>query len=305
MNKNQLKYFVAAAETLSFTKAADQFLISQTAITQQIKTLEDTLECNLFDRSSRPIKLTSAGQAFLIEAKAIIERMDRAAEKVREASTGLNGSIRVGYVRGYERSDMSSFMRKFHIHNTNILIAYYRGCTDMLAASLLNNETDLIVTWDSTNLKMNSEIEYISIEKAPLSAVMYSKHPFAHRSELSRSELKSESLVFASQSSENDSFGDSHFMNLYKESGYKPNIVARCSDFESALMMVATEEGISILPSYCIEKLGDADNIVIVPLVGENEHQEIIAAWRKDNVNPALGVLLDDLRKCEGIGWKH
>ena len=55
MNTNQLRYFVAAAESKSFTKAAEQYYISQTAITQQIRALEDTLGVALFDRSSRPI----------------------------------------------------------------------------------------------------------------------------------------------------------------------------------------------------------------------------------------------------------
>ena len=66
MNRNQLKYFVAAAESRSFTKAAEQFYISQTAITQQIRLLEETLGCPLFDRSTRPVSLTSAGTIFLL-----------------------------------------------------------------------------------------------------------------------------------------------------------------------------------------------------------------------------------------------
>ena len=78
MNRNQLKYFVAAAESRSFTKAAEQFYISQTAITQQIRLLEETLGCPLFDRSTRPVSLTSAGTIFLREAKGILERMSRA-----------------------------------------------------------------------------------------------------------------------------------------------------------------------------------------------------------------------------------
>ena len=114
MNRNQLKYFVAAAETRSFTKAAEQYYISQTAVTQQIRLLEESLGCALFDRSTRPVSLTPAGKAFLLDAKAILERMSRAAERVHDASTGLSGTLRVGYVRGYERSDLSILMRRFH-----------------------------------------------------------------------------------------------------------------------------------------------------------------------------------------------
>lgn len=66
MNQNQLRYFVAAAETGSFTRAAERYFVSQTAITQQIRLLEETLGCRLFDRSTRPVCLTSAGKAFLL-----------------------------------------------------------------------------------------------------------------------------------------------------------------------------------------------------------------------------------------------
>ena len=63
MNRNQLKYFVSAAENRSITRAAEQFDISQTAVTQQIQLLEQTLGCALFDRSTRPITLTPAGRS--------------------------------------------------------------------------------------------------------------------------------------------------------------------------------------------------------------------------------------------------
>lgn len=62
MNRNQLRYFVAAAESRSFTKAADQFFISQTAVTQQIRLLEEMLGCPLFDRSTRPVSPNAGGQ---------------------------------------------------------------------------------------------------------------------------------------------------------------------------------------------------------------------------------------------------
>ena len=104
MNRNQLRYFVAAAESRSFTKAADQFFISQTAVTQQIRLLEEMLGCPLFDRSTRPVSLTPAGKAFLTEAKAILERMDQAIDRAHGASTGLSGSLRIGYLKGYEQS---------------------------------------------------------------------------------------------------------------------------------------------------------------------------------------------------------
>ena len=151
MNRNQLKYFVAAAESRSFTKAAEQSYISQTAITQQIRLLEEALGCPLFDRSTRPVSLTPAGTIFLREAKGILERMSRAQERVHDASTGLSGTLRVGYVRGYERSDLSAHIRQFHQQNGNVLITFYRCSTDALAAGLLHHEYCLLYTSDAAD----------------------------------------------------------------------------------------------------------------------------------------------------------
>lgn len=295
MHRNQLKYFVAVAENLSFTKAAEQFYVSQTAITQQIRQLEETLGCTLFDRSTRPVALTSEGRVFLIEAKAILERMAHAAERVHDASTGLTGSLRVGYVRGYERSDLSALMRHFHQKNSNVLISFYRCPTNELAASLQQQEYDIIFTWDSTNLRHQPGIRSVTVERAHLVAALYSGHPLAQRRELCRADLRGENILYMSPDSGNDSYGDAFFMQMYQAAGYKPNILFRSCDAESILMMVATEEGISILPDYFTNKLYQADNLVFVPMKGEDEEEEIIAAWQQGNQNPVLRRFLDML----------
>ena len=107
MNINQLKYFVAVAEQRSFTKAANQYYLSQTAVTQQVRALEESLGVQLLDRNSRPVSLTPAGAVFLKEAKAILVRMDTAVSRVKDASTGVVGTLRIGYTKGYERSSLS------------------------------------------------------------------------------------------------------------------------------------------------------------------------------------------------------
>ncbi|MDO5786083.1 MAG: LysR family transcriptional regulator [Eubacteriales bacterium] len=288
MNINQLKYFIAVAEYKSFTKAANQYYISQTAITQQIRALEDTMEVQLIDRTKRPITLTPAGNVFLKEAKAILERMNTAIGRVREASTGLVGSLRIGYTKGYERSNLSNILRSFHLEYPNILITCYRCDTDMLAAGLFNDDYDIIFTWDSTNILQESGVEYKLMELAPLVVALYAGHPFAQRSSLSRKELKNETILYMTPSSTGESFGDNHFLDLYRLAGYQPNILFRSNDTESILMMVAAEEGISILPSYVTSKLTDADNLVFVPLTGKGEYEQILAVWKSEDKSPAL-----------------
>lgn len=294
MNTNQLRYFVASAESKSFTKAADQYYISQTAITQQIRALEETLGVALFDRSSRPIALTPAGRTFLTDAREILERMDNAVHRVQEASVGMVGNLRVGYTKGYERNDRANgMMRRFHAKYPNVLISCYRRNTDFLAAGLLKDEFDIIFTWDSTELMKNEEVECVLVERSPLMVAVYGSHPLARRQAIRRQELRNEKILFMTPSSNGESVGDLRFYEKYEEAGYHPNIIFRSNDAESILMMIAAEEGVSILPAYVTQKLVNAENLEFIPLTGEDEVVEIIAAWKKDSGNTVLQQLTD------------
>ena len=288
MNLNQLRYFVSVAENGSFTKAAVQHYISQTAITQQIHALEENIGAKLFDRNNRPVSLTPAGKVFLKEAREIMSKMDFALQRTREASTGLEGELRLGYTKGYEHSDLSKYLRSFHHEYPNVLISCYRCDTDMLAAGLINGDYDVIFTWDSTNLRQEDSLQLQVVEHVPLRVALHANHPLARRSELTRKDLRQENILFMSPSGSGDSFGDAYYIKLYQQAGYQPNIILRSNDMESILMMVAAEEGISIVPEYSHPWDVGTENVVFVPLVGEGETEEILIAWRKNDDDPAL-----------------
>ena len=126
-----------------------------------------------------------------------------------------------------------------------------------------------------------------------LVVALYGSHPLAQRTGLTRADLKNEINLFMSPSGSGDSLGDEYFIKLYQNAGYYPNILLRSDDVESILMMVSAEEGISILPVSCIRRLSDVDNLVFVPLLGENETEEILSVWRKDNESPLLKKFLE------------
>ena len=91
MNINQLRYFLDAARLCNFTKAAEKNYISQSAITQQIKSLEQELETELFIRDKRKVELSPTGSVFIHEAEAILSRIVQAKEKVLSVSMGVSG----------------------------------------------------------------------------------------------------------------------------------------------------------------------------------------------------------------------
>ena len=292
---NQLKYFVAVAEYKSFSKAAEQFFMTQTAVTQQIQRLEEQLGTQLIDRKTRPISLTPMGTVFLNEARTILARMDNAIRRTRETSAGITGTLRIGYTKGYEHSDLVSKLRNFHHDYPNVLITCSRCDTDALAAGLINDEFDIIFTWDSTNIRQHEIVDFRPQQRVKLMVALYGAHPLAHKTTLTRAELKNEINIFMTPSGSGDTPGDEFFLRLYQKAGYTPNILMRTSDVESILMMVAAEEGISILPQTCIRQLSEADNLVFVPLEGEDETEEILAVWRKDSESPSLKLFLERL----------
>ena len=273
--------------------------ITQTAMTQQIKALEDDLGCKLINRSTRPITLTPAGNSFLSDAKLILTRLNDARERANEASTGISGTLRIGYIKGYERSGLSDSLRQFHRTLPNVLLMCYRDTSDSLAASLQNNEYDIIFTWDSTNLRSDKAYNAIEIEKARLMAALYASHPLGQREYLERSDFNSESIIYMSPSELSDNYGDSQFMDLYHQAGYRPNIICRSTDIESILIMVAAEEGISIMPDYCVKKINNAEGLVFIPMKGEKEVEEIHAIYKKDNDNVALKHFVEQLKRSE------
>ena len=293
MTLNQLKYFVAVAESRSFTKAAEQYFLTQTAITQQIHKLEDTVGVPLIDRKTRPISLTPMGQVLYREARSILMRMDTAVRRTREAASGISGSLRIGYTKGYEHSELATKLRQFHLRYPNVLLSCHRCDTDLLTTGLIDGQYDVIFTWDSTNICKDEAVQYRLQDRVQLMVALYGSHPLAHRTGLTRADLRDEGMLFMSPSGSGDSLGDEYFIRLYQNAGYHPNILLRSSDVESILMMVAAEVGISVLPVSCMQHLSESDNLVFVPLEGEHEVEEILAVWRRDNESPTLRKFVD------------
>ncbi len=297
MTLNQLKYFIAVAQSHSFTKAAQQFYLSQTAITQQIKALEEIVGTQLIDRNKRPILLTPAGSVFLTEAHSMVKQMEQAINIAHNAASGQHGNLKIGYTKGYERSNLSNLLCNFRRQYPNIFISCYRSTTDQLASQLASGQLDLIYTWDSTNLQQNDDISYRSIEDVPLVVALYPSHRLSSKSKLSRKDLKGENFLYMSPSEASNSYGDAHFMSLYEAAGFQPNIIFRSTNAESILIMVASEQGISILPDYCTKKLTNAENLHFIPLKGDGEFERIDALWKSDNHNPALHQYLQYLER--------
>jgi DNA-binding transcriptional LysR family regulator len=294
MNIRQLKYFLAVAETLNFTKAAEKYYISQTAVTQQIKSLEKQLNVKLFNRTNRHVELTPSGMVFVKEAESIINHTKEAIERTQLASTGFSGSLNIGFVKGYEQTSFSRLIQSFHSTFPNISLFLVRDNTAKLYTDLVNKKRYDIIFNINFQIEKYHNVNHKFIQKHPLIVVLYPNHHLAHRCSIKRSELKNE-LFILNEIHSNKHTGTKNTINDSINVGFMPNIAKQSRDVETILLMVSAGMGIAVLPEYAIKAFSNFMNLIYVPLDGEDEHIETIAVWNKDNSNPSLTKFLEIL----------
>src|SRR5919106_5293211 len=110
----QLRYVIAVAETSNFTRAAERCLVVQSALSHQIARLERELGARLFERTSRRVRLTPAGAAFLPAARQCLDAAERAAAEVAAAVGEVRGRLAVGMISTVAAIDVPSALREFH-----------------------------------------------------------------------------------------------------------------------------------------------------------------------------------------------
>ena len=294
MNLRQLEYFVSVAETLSFTRTAEKFYISQTAVTQQIKTLENNIGVKLLRRTKRHVELTPAGNVFLSEAKAILNRTQDAIKKAQKAATGFTGNLNLGIVEGYDNPDLPEILRSFKSGYPNVSLSIVEADTSTLYTRLLDNTLDVVlnVLFAYSNLE-EKEILYKEINKYNLIVLLPTSHPLAYRSVLKLPDLKNDSFILTAMGYPEDSFGQyESTMAHFIRSGFTPNIVQQTSKFDTTALMVAANMGVAIVPSYALSSSRNTRSLVKIPLDEDTEKFEIVAARYKENQNPTIEKFL-------------
>lgn len=292
MNIRQLKYFVTLAETLSFTKTAEVFYISQTAVTQQIKSLENQLGVPLFQRTKRKVQLTSAGAVFLPEAQEILDKMQKAIVKTKLAYNGSTNALRIGVVQGYEHSDMPDALQRFCARNPSIPISVYRSNASALYADLQETKLDVAFnTMISANAFIPSNISYQALARYPLAVFLPSNHPLATKNFLHLSDLSDEPLIFPDLQDDPSGY-NKELLDYFIQSGFTPTIVRESNNFEAILLMVASTLGLTLLPSYATFLAQSLGNIAVVPLTDDNLQVDIVIAWHNQSQNPLIRKFL-------------
>ena len=141
----QMKYFLAVADCKSFSEAAEQCFISQSAISQQMKVLEDELGTELIRRSNRRFQLTDIGEYFYSRSKDIVKETEDLKEEIRKMNSKQSKQFRIGCCSGYIVRRLCTAMNTFLEDNKDISMDVIYGDHDELMAMLHKGELDMVV----------------------------------------------------------------------------------------------------------------------------------------------------------------
>ncbi|MEW2568009.1 LysR family transcriptional regulator [Streptomyces sp. NPDC057621] len=286
MEIRQLRYFIAVAEELSFTRAAVRLFAAQSTVSAAVRALEEDLRVSLFERSTRAVALSAAGAVFLPEAKSVVAAAERAREVVGEASRSLRGSLRIGTMTRITALDLprlvGAFRQRHPLVDIQIQVSssgaggiaedVRRGRLDMGVVALASSEAN------DLDLRPFATIVYV--------AVLPADHPLARREHIVLKDLVDENFVEAASG-----FGTRTAMDrAFRELGVTRRVSVEITDIASAASYVRAVGGAAVIPRY---EAMDTTGVVVKPLSGTVPTTKLSFAVRAGRApSPAVSALL-------------
>ena len=292
LNTRQLECFVAVSEALSFTRAARGLYVSQSALSQQLRSLEREIGVTLLDRDNHHVSLTSAGTAFLEDARALLSRTSDALARARAASQGPEGELAVGYVKGYERTDLPDMLFDFHRRLPRVELSFMRENVSELYDALRGERIDLAVNLLYSDEEMG-DIEFQVLRSYPLNVLLPASHPLTYRSSLSMADLAGLPLVDIHKGA--GGYGERDCIErTLEETGDAPQVIYVSDDVETSVLAVAAGMGYALLPGYFTDAIPVGGKVVALPIEGKQDEMRICAAWLPGRKNELLDIFLDE-----------
>ena len=290
MELRQLRYFIAVAEELHFTRAAERLGITQPPLSQQIQRLEAELGIALFTRDNRGVALTEAGNAFLDGARRTLAEAERALEDVQRVTQGHVGTLTIGTVSSAWYVFLPRVLRKFRRHYPDVDIVVHSLNPNEQANRLLTGSLDVALLRSAI---VEPVVETEVVIPDGLMVALPENHRFAERDEVRLEELADETLVILPRRPTPN--GYDMIAQMCLEAGFQPRIFQETIEVNAVIGLVNAGMGISIVPAS-LSNLR-FEGIRYVPLAGDYPPWDLSMAWRTDNTSPVLQVFLEVARK--------
>ncbi len=198
MELRHLRYFVVVAEEQNVTRAAERLHVSQPPLSRQIRDLEEELGVELFRRTAKSLALTEAGKIFLIEARAVLLRADKAIETVRTVAHRDRGSVRIGYAPSLTAEFLPRALRLFEAERPGVRVALHDLSSEECVQRLVDNKLDLALSVTRKGLAARG-IKFEPLTRYSVMCAVGPDHALAKKRAVTLAEIRQHKLmIFAS-----------------------------------------------------------------------------------------------------------
>jgi len=284
MLARHIQYFLAVAEHLSFTKAAAALHVSQPALSQQVRHLEESLGAQLFDRSGRTTRLTDAGDVYLLYARRAHQELREAKNAIHDVSDLSRGSLRIAVTPTFTTYLVGPLIEAFHSRHPKITVNLKEISQERIEELLLAGELDVGIAFDEIN---TPDIEAIPLLNETLALVVNRKHRLAEERAITSKGLSVESLVLLSTE-----FATRDQIDRYcRKHAIRPQVQMEVNALGAVIEIVRRTHLSTLLPA----RIALAhDYLVAITLEPERLQRTAVLLRRKEAyLSAAVGVFIE------------
>jgi LysR family transcriptional regulator, hca operon transcriptional activator len=294
MELRHLRYFVAVAEELSFTRAAARLHTSQPSLSQQIRQLEAAVGVRLLERSRQHVALTSAGRIFLREAKEILGRVEHAGRLAKQAADGRAGDLSVGTFPAADVRILPLLRPVLAAHLPDLrLILHSKYAIDPVAG-LLAGTLDVAFVRGPID---SAELQSRELLREQIVMMLPAHHPLARRKRVPVELLHDLPCITMDRSLAPGLYDA--IASLYRQAHIRMHAVSSADNVLGHLRLVQEGLGFALLPDSMGALL--PPGVVMKPLECDPVPTvSIVVAWKSGNTSPLVRAFVDLVRKCCG-----
>ena len=286
---NQLRCFATVAEELHFGRAAIRLHMTQPPLSRQVQLLEQRLGVTLLERTSRSVRLTSAGRSFLADARQILRLAESATLAVRRAARGESGSVTIGFTAASGYGVMPGMIAQCRAHVPDVEINLREMVTTEQIEALAAGVLDLALLRPHTSLE---EFDSMRLIREPLVAALPTSHPLARgRRDPAISDF--EATPFVMYSPIEARYFHELVAGVFATAGVRPDYTQYTSQIHSIIALVAAGIGAALVPEAATSL--HFEGVIFRPVrrVRSMQSVELYVAWKPDKDNPARQSVLE------------
>ena len=284
----QLSYFKVLAQELHYRKASELLFISQSALSQQIKQLENILKVPLFERTNKKVLLTEAGALFYKDVLLVMNRVEHAVNNLKLYKDGNTGQLRIGFVASAMESVLPALLKQFHTDCPNIKFQLDELSNADQLTELQNERLD-IGFMRSNHVPDGFTSQQVGTET--FSVVLPANHPVNKKNFRDVGQLMNEYFILFPN--EQSQLYYQQIINLCADRGFAPKVAHRSIHTPTIFRLVENGMGISIIPTSLATS--ENPNLKFIELKNIPQRTALYVVWKVNNSNPALPYLLEML----------